>query len=211
MRTSGSTPPRSSSTSPMWTNCRAPTGSPSRQAPSGLHPAGAVDSSLRSAVLGPTVACPDDGGATRSDGAVPAAACRAGRRELCVRWVTVIGGTPRSSRLHAPGTSAARSAPGAPHRAGGLPTSEPGLVAGTRELVKTDARRHPEEIDRSTTWTPPRAGRAGGSRAGGRPDAVVERPAHQSAQPVVGLEVERMLDGYPGTSPVATPPRERRD
>src|SRR6478736_5312877 len=116
-------------------------------------------------------------------------------------------GTPRSSRLHAPGTSAARSSPGAPHRVGGLPTSEPGLVAGTRDLVKPYARRHPEEIDRSTTWTPPRAGRPDGSRAAGRPDAVVERPAHQSAQPVVGLEVERMIDGYPGPRPVATSSR----
>ena len=47
---------------------------------------------------------------------------------VTVTWVS------SCSRLRTLGPSVARSSPGAPHRDGGLPTSEPGLRAGTHDL-----------------------------------------------------------------------------
>ena len=161
MRTSGSTPPRSSSTSPMAANWRSPTGSPSRQAPSGpALPAPRLVAAVRR--QGPTVARPDDGGAARSDGAVPAAACRAGRRELCFRWVTVIGGTPGPRACTHPG----RARPG-PHP--GHPTAKEGCRPASRglSLVLVTWSNHTRDATRRRS-TGPRHGRpARPVRAGG--------------------------------------------
>src|SRR4051812_35716491 len=46
-------------------------------------------------------------------------------------------GIRRGSRACRGRSAVARSSPGAPHRGGGLPTSEPGLGAGTRDLPPT--------------------------------------------------------------------------
>ena len=175
-------------------------------------PCGTVGSSLWSAVTARRCVV-----RTRRCGAagrpVPAVACRARTTRALLPVGDGHRGTPRSSRLHAPGTGAARSSPGAPHREGGLPTSEPGLVAGTHDL-------------RQTIREAPPGARSAGPRHGRHPPApgppVVRRSAdgrmpwssdvaHQPAQPVVRLELERVVDGDAGPRPVAAPPRERRD
>src|SRR6478609_6006261 len=119
MRTSGSTPPRSSSMSPTWANCRRPTGSPSRQAPSGRRGSGAVGSTWLVAARSLVAESPV--------WPVPAVPGRARRRVLCVRWVTVIGVLLGPRACTHPGT-------GRPGLHPGHPTAKEGCRPASRGL-----------------------------------------------------------------------------
>src|SRR3954471_21975119 len=72
-------------------------------------------------------------------------------RAIAGRGVVVLAGSrmdridmmllPRKSALAERGIRTAWSSPGAPHRGGGLPASEPGLVADTQDLPSTVTNR----------------------------------------------------------------------
>src|SRR6478752_3617336 len=148
-----------SSMSPTWANCRRPTGSPSRQAPSGRRGSGAVGSTWLVAARSLVAESPV--------WPVPAVPGRARRRVLCVRWVTVIGVLLGPRACTHPGT-------GRPGLHPGHPTAKEGCRPASRglSLVLMTCSNHTRGLPGT---------RSAGPRHGLRPTAAEARSARGQA------------------------------